>query len=307
MTNLAIEFKNLSKTFRSGKEQVLAVDSLNLDIDAGQVYGFLGPNGAGKSTTIRMLMDLVRPSTGTVRIFGSDVHSDPGALRKAGALVEGASFYEYLSGRDNLVVLAHTSAKYSPDRINMLLDQVSLSGRAEQRVRGYSMGMKQRLGIAAALLDDPELVILDEPTNGLDPAGIQEMRVFIRSLAHEHGKTVFLSSHQLGEVEQICDRVAIINEGRIIREGAVTELLSSEKSELHLQVTPLNQAAATLIPRWQVRPEGDWLIVSAPSADAPEIIKHLIYKDLQVHQALIKRQSLEEYFLTATKNEKKNG
>ena len=200
--------------------------NLDLEIQPGQVYGFLGPNGAGKTTTIRMLMDLVRPTRGVVRIFGQDTHRNSQVLKRVGALVEGASFYSYMSGRDNLVVLAHTANNYCPDRIEFLLEQMELSKSAGQPVSNYSLGMKQRLGIAAALLNDPELVILDEPTNGLDPSGIQAMRSFIRDLAEKDGKTVFLSSHLLHEVEQVCDRVAIIHKGSIVREGIVSELLS---------------------------------------------------------------------------------
>ena len=209
---LAIQTENLSKTYGRGKNAVAAVKGLNLAVSPGQVYGFLGPNGAGKTTTIRMLLDLIRPSGGKAEIFGRDVR-DAGSLRRVGGLVEGPAFYGYLSGYNNLEVLARTANDYRQERIRSLLDQVGLGSRVKTPAGSYSLGMKQCLGVAAALLGDPDLLLLDEPTNGLDPAGIQEMRGFIRHLAKEQGKTVFLSSHLLNEVEQTCDRVAIIHHG----------------------------------------------------------------------------------------------
>lgn len=297
---IAIKFEDIYKTFGSGAKRVNAVTNLNLSISAAQVYGFLGPNGAGKSTTIRMLMDLIRPSRGTARVFGEDTRSNPDALKRVGALVEGAAFYNHLTGQGNLEVLGRTSNNYQPERIESLLDQVGLGQRAYHKVGGYSTGMKQRLGIAATLLNDPDLVIFDEPTSGLDPAGIQDMRGFIRNLVKEEGKTVFLSSHLLNEVEQICDRVAIIHQGEILREGNVAALLADGETKIRVQAAPLDKAKAVLEAKWQVTIEADWLIVSASHDDSPEIIKQLVTEGIAVRQTIIQRQSLEDFFMAVT-------
>ena len=187
----------------------------------GEVYGFLGPNGAGKTTTLRMLLGLVRPTSGTAAVLG-EAPGTPGGLARIGSMVEAPAFYPYLSGRDNLRVLAR-HAGVGEERVDAVLAQVDLSARADDRAATYSLGMKQRLGVAAALLKDPELLILDEPTNGLDPAGMAEMRAFIRSLG-DGGRTVVLSSHLMGEVEQVSDRVGVIRDGSLVAEGTVEEL-----------------------------------------------------------------------------------
>jgi ABC-2 type transport system ATP-binding protein len=303
----AIRTENLSKTFGKGKTAIAAVKGLNLEVERGQVYGFLGPNGAGKTTTIRMLMDLIRPSAGRAEILGRNAR-EAGALARVGGLVEGPAFYGYLSGRNNLEVLARTANDYRPERIRSLLEQVGLAGRAGPLVGNYSLGMKQRLGVAAALLGDPELVVLDEPTNGLDPAGIQEMRGFIRGLAKERGKTVFLSSHLLNEVEQTCDRVAIIQKGEMIREGPVAGLLAESASKLRIQAAPLERAEQALRERWEISREsipGDavpWLVVGAPPEESPQVVEFLVGRGIRVHQVVIQRQTLESYFLAATRN-----
>lgn len=293
----AIQTRNLSKTFGwRPKKRIEAVKNLDLEVEAGQVYGFLGPNGAGKSTTIRMLLDLIRPSSGDAYIYGKHVRRQHEVLRRVGALVEGASFYNFLSGRRNLEVLARTANQYDPRRIEQLLAQVGLAERADQRVKGYSTGMKQRLGLAAALLSDPDLLILDEPTNGLDPKGMHEVREFIRDLAVEHGKTVFLSSHLLSEIEQVCDRVAIINLGMIVREGAVDELLAG-KNSLRIEATPLQQAADVLRGRWPVATNATWMTVTAGRDEVPQVVRLLVEAGVNVYQVTAQRQSLEEYFL----------
>ncbi|MEW6579275.1 MAG: ABC transporter ATP-binding protein [Chloroflexota bacterium] len=294
---VAIQTRGLGKTFgRRARKRIQAVKELNLEVQAGQVYGFLGPNGAGKSTTIRMLLGLIHPTSGDAYLYGQHVHRQHGVLRRVGALVEGAAFYPFLSGRKNLEVLARTANCYDPARIEMLLAQVGLAERATQRVKGYSTGMKQRLGLAAALLGDPDLLILDEPTNGLDPSGMHEIRTFIRELADRHGKTVFLSSHLLGEVEQVCDRVAIINLGEIVREGAVEELLAG-KSTLRVEAQPLQRAAEVLRAHWPVAVNETWLTVSARRDESPQIVRQLVAAGVDVYQVTGQRQTLEEYFL----------
>jgi ABC-2 type transport system ATP-binding protein len=249
-----------------------------------------------------MIMDLIRPSQGAVQIFGQNPRRKHTALRRVGALVEGAAFYNYLTGRRNLEVLARTGGSYDPRHIEALLEQVHLADRADRAVKGYSTGMKQRLGLAAALLGDPDLVILDEPTNGLDPSGIQEIRHFIRALAHEQGKTVFLSSHLLSEVEHICDRVAIIKQGMLVREGAVVDLLST-RSELIIEAEPLNQAVRALAGKWNVSTDGSMLKVEARREDAPTLVQRLVEAQVEVYQVRSQKQTLEEYFLIATEEE----
>ncbi len=294
---IAIHIENLSKTFgRRKKKRVQAVNNLSLDVHVGQVYGFLGPNGAGKTTTIRMLLDLILPTSGDVYIYGKHVRREHRVLRRVGAIVEGAMFYNFLTARKNLEVLARTADQYDPVRIEMLLTKVGLLERANQRVHGYSTGMKQRLGLAAALLTNPDLLILDEPTNGLDPGGMREIRQFIRDLADHEGKTIFLSSHLLGEVEQVCDRVAIINLGEMVREGAVADLLAG-KSHLRVEATPLDQAANVLGEHWSVSMNSHWLTVTAAHEEIPHVVRRLVEHEIDVYQITSERQSLEDYFL----------
>ncbi|HUS84751.1 MAG TPA: ABC transporter ATP-binding protein [Anaerolineales bacterium] len=312
MNNFAVQTRHLSKTFGKGKKAVEAVIDLDLEVQAGQVFGFLGPNGAGKTTTIRLLMDLIRPSAGEAFLFGKPTSSLE-SRKRVGALVEGADFYAFMSAWDNLVVLDRTSGTYQPERIAELIASVGLSERARQPVGDFSTGMKQRLGLAAALLNDPELLILDEPTNGLDPAGIQEMRGFIREQAHTHGKTVFLSSHMLNEVEQVCDCVAIINKGVLLREGPVETLLEGEIGQIRLQVQPIDKARRVIAARWNdaLGPSegkaGDWLTLSLNPDQAPVVVAELVRADVQVFQVVQKRQSLEEFFIAVTNHAGETG
>ena len=303
MPDPAIKLSNLGKAFSRGKNRVEAVRSLDLEIEAQQVFGFLGPNGAGKTTTIRLLMDLIRPTSGTAHIYGQEVSKNPDVLQRVGALVEDARFYAHLNASDNLRVLAYTAGASDTGSIDSLLEQVGIADAADRRVSDYSTGMKQRLGIAAALLDDPDLVILDEPTNGLDPAGIVEMRKFIRSLVDAHGKTVFLSSHLLNEVEQTCDRVAIIDHGVIVREGNVRALLSQGGSELRVMADPIEKAAEVLQQRWDVTINEEWLSVAADEDESPEIVRALVAGDIDVRQVISHQQSLEEFFMSVTGRE----
>lgn len=303
---IAIQARRLGKTYGRGKRRIQAVKNLDLNVQAGQVYGFLGPNGAGKTTTIRMLLGLIHPDQGTVALYGHSVQQRHDVLRRVGAIVERASFYDFLSGQRNLEVLARTSGCHDRSRITALLGQVGLAGRASQPVGGYSTGMKQRLGLAAALLHDPNLLILDEPTGGLDPAGIHEIRQFLRDLVDRQGKTVFLSSHLLGEVEQVCDRVAIIHRGRIAGEGRVADLLAG-RSHLRVEATPLELAAAVLRQAWTISRDGQGLRVHTRHEEAPRVVSHLVAQGIDVHQVTGSRQTLEEYFLQVTQEEGQDG
>lgn len=298
---IAIRLSDVSKTFGRRKKVVRAVQNLSLTVETGQVFGFLGPNGAGKSTTIRMLMDLIRPTSGDVQIYGRSPYRDHAVLQKVGALVERATFYDFLSGRENLEVLAKTSGGASSHRISSLLEQVGLASEAGRLAGSYSTGMKQRLGLAAALLHDPDLLILDEPTNGLDPAGIKEIRTLIRDLADNHGKTIFLSSHLLSEVEQMCDSVAIIANGRLIQAGSVAALLSTH-TQILLEAEPVDKALQLLQARWPTKQNGPSLVVETTRVDVPAMIHLLMTNDIAVYQVVIQRQSLEDFFIAATEN-----
>jgi ABC-2 type transport system ATP-binding protein len=271
---------------------------VSLSVGAGEVYGFLGPNGAGKSTTIRMLLGLIAPTGGAARLWGRDVRRDTGVLARVGSLVDGGTFYPFLTGRANLEVLGRTQGRHDKTRADALLDQVGLADAADRKVKGYSTGMRQRLGVAAALLNDPDLVILDEPANGLDAAGIGEMRALIRGLAREQGKTVFLSSHLLHEVEQVCDRVAIVDKGRVIREASMGDLTRSDAVVVEAETPEAGLAA--LAGRWPAAVEGERLIVQAGREDIPALVQALVGAGVPVFGVAADRRSLESAFLSIT-------
>jgi len=223
--------------------ELTAVGGVDLTVRTGDVYGYLGPNGAGKTTSLRMMLGLIRPTEGTVRVFGRDPMVSVRALEGVAGFVEAPTFYPYLSARRNLEMLAAYDGGGAPDRIDQALDTVELAHRQRDRVGGYSHGMRQRLGIAAALLRDPKLLLLDEPATGLDPAGMRDMRLLIRRLA-EGGMTVLLSSHLLNEVEDVCNRVAIVRQGRIVYEGEISELKRGAGTRYWLQTTDDERALA---------------------------------------------------------------
>jgi ABC-2 type transport system ATP-binding protein len=227
-----VEVRGLVKRYGD----LTAVDGVDLTVNPGDVYGYLGPNGAGKTTSLRMMLGLIRPTAGEVRLFGRDPAVSVAALEGVAGFVEAPTFYPYLSARRNLELLAAFDGLGASARIDIALDTVELSGRARDRVGGFSHGMKQRLGIAAALLREPQLLVLDEPATGLDPAGMRDMRQLIRRLA-EQGMTVLLSSHLLGEVEELCNRVAIVRRGRIVYEGEIAQLKRSAGTTYRLSTT----------------------------------------------------------------------
>ena len=238
MSTPAVELRGLRKVYGP----ITAVDDVNLTVHPGDVFGYLGPNGAGKTTSLRMMLGLIRPSAGEVRLFDRDPLAEPvAALEGVAGFVEEPAFYPYLSGRANLDLLASLDGGGPPGRIDEALELVDLTGRASDAVRGYSQGMRQRLGIAAALIRDPRLLVLDEPTNGLDPAGMRDMRELIRTLSAQ-GITVLLSSHLMLEVEEVCNRVAIINRGRISYEGDLRALVEQAAGTFVLEPTDVAQA-----------------------------------------------------------------
>ncbi|HEY9432595.1 MAG TPA: ABC transporter ATP-binding protein [Blastocatellia bacterium] len=299
MQKYAVETCGLTRRFGAR----LAVDDLNLLAPEGGVYGFLGPNGAGKTTTIRMLLGLIRPDAGEVRLFGAPLAADRLSLiRMAGALVESPSLYPHLTGRENLEV---TRRLLGAPRglIDDALGVVKLAQDADRRVREYSTGMRQRLGLALALLNKPRLLVLDEPTNGLDPAGIHEMRELIRRLPVEFGATVFLSSHLLSEVEQIAGHIGIIHQGRLLFQGALAELQARRREHLTVGVKQSEQAMRCLgAAGWDAQRRDDGLLaVSAATPDAAARINSLLVSQgMEVFHIALAQASLEDIFLTLT-------
>jgi ABC-2 type transport system ATP-binding protein len=290
----------LSKAY--GKR--LAVDQLNLEVDRAELFGFLGPNGAGKTTTIRMALGLIAPTSGSVEVLGLEVRSHRSqVLPRVGALVESPALYGYLSGRDNLRAVGDLLGGASEKRIDEVLEIVALKGRDRDKVRTYSMGMKQRLGLALALLNDPDILILDEPANGLDPAGIVEMRDLLRELATQ-GKTVFISSHVLSEVQQICTRVAIINHGKLIRVAPVHDLLKAT-GEFEVKVdAPAEVLAALRLQPWarQARSEDGVLVTPAPDGRGRNLIKFLVESGHTPDSVSERQTDLEDIFLRLTED-----
>jgi ABC-2 type transport system ATP-binding protein len=294
----AIETTELTKVY--GK-RVRAVDRLNLSVRRGEVYGFLGPNGAGKTTTVRMLLGLIRATSGAAVVLGGPP-GDPAGLVRVGAIVEEPAFYPYLSGRDNLRVMARY-AGLREERIDVALDEVGLRDRGGDRFKTYSQGMRQRLGVAAALLKDPDLLILDEPTNGLDPAGMAEMRSLIRALG-SGDRAVLLSSHLLGEVQQVCDRVGVIARGALIAEGAVAELRG--RGSLLVRAEPLSaarQRAERLMGTGRVRVLDGTLRLDSDPADAAQITRELVLAGVAVSEVRPIERTLEDVFLELTGEE----
>jgi ABC-2 type transport system ATP-binding protein len=294
-----IETDGLTKRYG---QRILAVDDLTLRVRSGEVYGFVGPNGAGKTTTLRMLLGLVRPSSGAASVLGHRPGSKD-ALARVGAMVEDSAFYPYLSGKDNLRVMA-LHAGVALVRIDEALSRVGLSPRAGDDFSTYSTGMKQRLGLAAALLKDPEVLILDEPTNGLDPEGIAEMRTLVRTLAREH-RTVLLSSHLMTEVEQISDRIGVIRRGRLVAEGTLDELVG--RPELRVRVTPVDRARQ-LIPNLPgvegMRVDDGALMLATDPRRAGEINRQLVDHGLEVSELTPVHATLEEVFLGLVQEER---
>jgi len=298
-----VEVRGLVKRYGA----VTAVDGVDLTVDAGDVYGFLGPNGAGKTTTLRILLGLIRSDEGEARLFGRDPqHELPTALDGVAGFVETPYFYPYLSGRKNLELLAAFDRDGGRKRIDQLLRLVDLERRADDRVNGYSQGMRQRLGVAASLLRDPRLLLLDEPTNGLDPGGMRDMRHLVVRLSSE-GITVLLSSHLLAEVEEICNRVAIIRTGRIVYEGTLADLRASAGSNRYrLRTTDDARARQILLTHPEARDVilgGDELTFSCAEAEVGGISRALVEGGLGITALVPEELSLESLFFELTEDE----
>ncbi|MER6159851.1 ABC transporter ATP-binding protein [Streptomyces sp. NPDC001868] len=312
MSDAAIHTQGLTKTFRGGQ---VAVDHLELTVPGGSVFGFLGPNGSGKTTTIRMLMGLIEPTSGTARVLGRPMpRSSRTVLPHVGALIEGPALYGFLSGRDNLI--RYDSADPTADprtrrtRVAAALDRVGLGAAAGKKAKAYSLGMKQRLGLAAALLQPRRLLVLDEPTNGLDPQGMREIRALVRELASD-GTTVFLSSHLLDEIEQVCTDVAVMAKGRLITQGPVAELAAGARGRLVVTTPDPADAARVLkeqgigdvlVTEGGAAGEGDRVTAEPPppERDLAELNAALVTAGVRVRGFALERASLEDAFVALT-------
>lgn len=298
MPEKLIEVQHLAKKFGTFE----AVKDVNLTVFKGDVYGFLGPNGAGKSTTMRCLLSLIRPDKGQIRIFGHSLATHRSAiLSKTGSIIEKPDFYKYLSAYQNLAIFSRISgANVSRREIEAMLEFVGLKGREKDKVAGFSHGMKQRLGIAQTLLHQPELIILDEPTTGLDPQGIIDIRELILRLRDEQGKTVLLSSHLLSEIELIANRMVIINKGRTVVEGEVSSLLNAEELVVQLEIDQTAAASDWLsnhFPKAELLSQTpQYLELAMDKAMVPELNKALVAQGFQIYGISAKRK-LEDYFI----------
>lgn len=298
MRSIILQTDNLSKNFGP----VTAVQSVNLRVQQGEVFGFLGPNGAGKTTTIGMVLGLIHPTAGSITLFNQPV--SPGhnrALKNVGSLIGAPALIPYLSARENLRLLARLHPEVENGRVDELLTLVGLNDAADRKIKGYSTGMKQRLGLGAALLHRPALIILDEPTNGLDPAGMREVRTLIRRLADD-GITVFLSSHLLNEVEQVCDRIAVIRKGHIVAQGTVAELLSQQGQSVKLRVKNPAEASkllAKLAGAKEIMTNGTYVQISG--VDSETAVAYLAQNGIIPSEVSSQQSDLESLFLEITK------
>jgi ABC-2 type transport system ATP-binding protein len=307
MTAPAVAVTALRKSYRPRLRSAprYALDGLDLHLDSGgRVHGFLGPNGSGKTTTLRVLLGLIRPDSGDVRLLGEQVPDQlPLAMPRVGSLIEEPKFFRPFTGRRNLQLLAEV-ADLPRTKVDAVLETVGLADRADERVKGYSLGMRQRLGIAAALLKSPDLLILDEPSNGLDPAGIREIRTLLRRLADD-GVTILVSSHLLAEVQQVCDEVTIISRGRVVRSGSVEQVLSSSGTASRLRVRVDDPAAAARIlvaAGLFVRPDADALLVDG--APRPQDVTRLLAEQgIYLSELRGETLDLEEVFLSLTSDD----
>ena len=296
-----IEVRGLVKRYG----ELTAVAGVDLTVNVGDVYGYLGPNGAGKTTSLRMMLGLIRPTEGSVRLFGRDPMLGVDALRGVAGFVEAPTFYPYLNGRRNLELLAAFDGGDARGRIDRALEAVELSDRAKDRVGGYSHGMRQRLGIAAALLRDPKLLLLDEPATGLDPAGMRDMRLLIRRLA-DQGMTVLLSSHLLTEVEEVCNRVAIVRSGSIVYEGEIADLKRGAGTSYRLETT--NDDRAIAVCRAQrgindVRAQHSGIVFTADEAAVAELSQALIEAGALIRALAPQTVTLEDLFFSLTEGD----
>lgn len=298
----AISLENVSKKFKGHQ----AVDKLSFEVQKGDIYGFLGPNGSGKSTSLRMIMALIQPDEGSINLFGASLANNRSSImRKIGCIIEKPDFYGYLSAKENLQLFARANLmKLNEKDYADLFELVGLSGRDNDKVKTYSHGMKQRLGIAQVLIHDPELIILDEPNTGLDPQGIIDLRNLILSLNKERGKTILFSSHILSEVQEICNRMIIIHHGKTVVQGNVQELLSSEKLQVSLEVNDAEACEQILkTSRWQhfvTQVQGSQYALAMAKNEIPLLVEFLTQHKVGIER-IDYRNQLEDYFLKITR------
>lgn len=290
-----VELKNLSKTI--GKKKI--IDNLNLALYPGKITGFLGPNGAGKTTTIRMMVGLMNPTSGDVLIEGVSLKDDfEEGISKVGVIVENPEMYKYMSGYKNLEHFARMHKGIAKERVDEVILQVGMQNRIHEKVSTYSLGMRQRLGLAQALLHRPKFLILDEPTNGLDPAGIREFRMYLRKIAEEEGVSVFVSSHMLSEIELMCDRIAVIQNGKLID---VEEVSGTKKSHYYIEALPLSSVESLLhVEGFATESFNDGFIIEAEKEQIPALIQKLVAEEIQLFSVNPHRKTLEDQFLEMT-------
>ena len=298
-----LKVEHLTKLVKGKK----LVDDVSFSVQPGEIFGFLGPNGAGKTTTIRMLVGLIKPSSGKITLGGHNVQTSfKQAMRQVGSIVENPELYGYLTGWENLKQFSRMLGGIPDERIQETVKQVKLDMRIHEKVKTYSLGMKQRLGIAQALLGNPKLLILDEPTNGLDPSGIRELRTFVRNLVQEGQISVFISSHLLSEIQLMCDRVAIINKGKMITIAEVSELIGTSSDRVEWKATPLNEAYSLLDSMEEVHEASikeDRIFCTIDPAAVSRCTRLLVENGIEVHSVHEKPLTLEELFMDLTKEE----
>ena len=302
MENTVLELKNVSKSF--GKRKV--IDNISLKVNSGEIFGFLGPNGSGKTTTIKMILRLIDSDEGEIKVNGFDNRKQfEQAMECIGAIVENPDMYKYMSGIDNLKLHARIR-NIDEKRIAEVLEMVGLKDRAKDKVGKYSLGMKQRLGLALTLLHNPKVLILDEPTNGLDPAGIKQLRDILKKISHEENVAVFVSSHILTEMQQMCDRVAVLDNGKIVKIEQITNSKEEKIETIELRIKDKTKAIKILKEKFEVdaKVEKNNLLVTIQTERVPEVVKELAIEDVGVKAVIPREHNLERIFFDATEGGK---
>lgn len=300
--NSVLEVKKLCKEI-DGKK---IINDLSFSVEKGQVFGFLGPNGSGKTTTIRMMTGMIKPTSGSVKIMGHDVQTNfYDAMKNMGAIVEHPALFDYLSGWKNLIQSVRlTGEKHDESYLKWCVETVELSDRIHDKVKSYSLGMKQRLAIAQSLISSPKILVLDEPTNGMDPSGIKDMRSLIKKLSVEYGITIFISSHLLSEIENLCDHVLIINKGTEVVNGSVRSLLEQNQPEFNFSIDPakINQAVLLLTEKnIKCSQSEDQIVVHTTRSDIPHLVNYLYEHQVFIYSITKSDNSLEDYFISVTR------
>ena len=304
MANTVLEIKDLKKSF--GKRKV--IDGISLEVKEGEIYGFLGPNGSGKTTTIKMILRLIDADSGEIKVNGYDTKKQfEKAMEYIGAIVENPDMYRYMTGRDNLKLHARIR-NVDSKRIDEVLELVELKERADEKVGKYSLGMKQRLGLALTLLHKPKVLILDEPTNGLDPAGIKKLRDILKEISHKEGVAVFVSSHILSEMQLMCDKVAVIDNGKIVKTEEIAKVEEEKTEIVELRVKEVEKAVQILKEKYEIEPkvEKNHIEITILTEQLPKVVKELAINDVEIKAVIPKEHTLEDIFFDATKGGEKH-